>query len=117
AALDSAGGDECLLDAMQRPSGCDPFHGDDLVPLSLCRENKARADEDAVQEHGARPALALLAGVLRARQAEPLAEGEEEALAAPDVGLVALAVDRALDLHAWHLSIARRVSTSSACRR
>ena len=117
AALHGAGGDECLLHAMQRPVGGDALDGHDLVPVGLRGEDEARADEHAVEQHRARPALPLLAGVLRARQAELLAQREEEALATPDVGLVALAVDGQRDLHARHLSSARRVSTSSAWRR
>ena len=45
---------------------------------------------------------------------EPLAQREEQALAAPDVRLARLAVDGQRDLHARHRSSARRVSTRSA---
>ena len=69
------------------PSVGEPLDRDDLVPVGLRGEHEARADERAVEEHGARAALALLAGVLRAGQAELLAQREEQALAAPDVGL------------------------------
>ena len=69
------------------PSVGDALDRDDVVPVGLRCEDEARADERAVEQHRARAALALLAGVLRAGQLELLAQGEEEALAAPDVGL------------------------------
>ena len=62
---------------------------DDLVAVGLRGQHEARADERAVEEHRARAAFALLARVLRAGQAEPLAERVEQALARPDVGLAA----------------------------
>ena len=88
AALHGAGGDERLLHAMQLPSGGDALDGDDLVAVGLRSEDEAGADEGAVEQHRARAALSLLAGVLRAGQAELLAQREEKALATPDVGLV-----------------------------
>ena len=57
-----------------RPSAPSPSTVDDLVPVRLRGEHEARADELAVEEHRARAALALLAGVLRAGQPEPLAQ-------------------------------------------
>ena len=77
----------------------EPLDGDDVVPVRLRRQNEAGADELAVEQHGARAALALLAGVLRPGQPEPLAKREEQALARPDVGLAPLAVDGQLDPH------------------
>ena len=88
------------------PSG-EPLDRHDLVPVRLRGEHEARADERAVQQHGARAALALLARVLRPGQPEPLAEREEQALAGPDVRLAPLAVDGQLDPHARHRSSAR----------
>ena len=73
-----------------------PLDRDDLAPLGLAGEHQAGADERAVEVDRAGAALALLAGVLGARQAEPLAQHVEQALALPDVvGLAPLAVDRA----------------------
>ena len=82
-----------------------------LVTVRLRGEHEARADERAVEQHGARAALPLLARVLRAGKAEALPQHVEQALATPGVGLVALAVDRQRDLHAMHRSSARRAST------
>src|SRR5262249_55125065 len=112
AALDAARLDERLLDRV-----VDPLDGDDVVPLGLRCEDEARADEHAVEEHRARAALALLAGVLRAREAEPLAQRVEEALALPDVGFRLAAVDAERDPHASTRASARRASTPSAWRR
>src|SRR5207247_8359009 len=112
-----AGLGERLLHPVQPPVLREPFHGDDVVAVRLRGEDEARADEPAVEEHRARAALALLARVLRARQAEPLAEREEQALALPDLRLVRLAVDPEPDVHARQRARARWVSTCSACRR
>ena len=87
AALHRAGLDERLLDAVEPVLAGEALDGDDLVTVRLRGEHEARADELAVEQHRARAALALLAGVLRTGQAEPLAERVEEALARPDVGL------------------------------
>src|SRR5438046_3062062 len=91
--------------------------GDRLMPARLGGKDKARADELAVQQHGARAALALLARVLRARQPEPLAENVKQTLARPHVGLMALAVDGQLNSHCKQRSRARSVRTLSEWRR
>ena len=115
AALDGARVDERLLHRMQRVLAGEPFDRDDLVALRLRREHEARADERSVEEHGARAALALLAGVLRARQLERVAQEREEALAAPGVAFEPLAVDRQRDLHERrHLSSVRDARTRRA---
>ena len=103
---------------MQTVAVGEPFDGDDLVPFGLRGEDEARAHERAVEQHRARAALALLAGVLRAVEAEALAQRVEQALALPDVRLAPLAVDGQLELHrVRHLSSARAASTRSAWRR
>ena len=116
-ALHRAGVRERLLHGMELAVRGEPFDRDDLVAVGLRGEHEARAHELAVEEDGARSALALLARVLRAGKLEPVAERREEALARPDVGLTGLAVDRQLDPHARHLSSARPVSTRRAWRR
>ena len=88
AALHRARVDERLLHRVQLVAGAEALDRDDLVAVRLRREHEARADELAVEQHGAGAALALLARVLRARQPEPLAQRVEQALALPDVGLV-----------------------------
>ena len=97
-----------------RPVLGEPLHGDDLVPVRLGGEHEARAHEPPVEEHRARAALALLARVLRARDAQPVAERGEQALAGPDVRLARLPVDHERDPHARHLSSARLARTRSA---
>src|SRR5712691_12687851 len=79
AALDGAALAESLLHRVQPLAFGEPLDRDDAVPVRLRRQHEARTDERAVEQHRAGTALALLAGVLRARQAEPLAEREEEA--------------------------------------
>src|SRR6266516_3282895 len=117
AALDRAGLGEGLLDGVQPAVLAQTFDGHQLVPVRLGGKDEACADELAVQQHGARSALALLARVLRARQTEPLAENVEQTLARPHVGLMALAVDGQLDSHCRQRSRARSVRTRSEWRR
>ena len=97
AALHGAGLDERLLDRVQLAArGARPSTVTTSRPSAWRGEHQARAHELAVEVDRARAALALLAGVLRARQAEPLAQHVQQALALPDaVGLARLAVDRA----------------------
>ena len=74
---------------------------DDLVPVGLRGEHEAGADELAVEEHRARAALALLAGVLRAGQLEPCRAASSRRLSPAQTSASrALAVDGQLDLHA-----------------
>src|SRR5262249_34082801 len=109
---------ERLLHRMERAVLREPFDGDDLGAVSLGREHEAGADERPVQQDRARAALALLARILRAGQADALPEREQETLALPHVRLAAYAVHGHRHLHAArHLSIARDASTRSACRR
>src|SRR5439155_9102730 len=117
AALDCPGLGECLLQRMQRTLLREALDRDDLVPVRLSCEDEARAEEGSVEDDGARSAFALLARVLRAGEAEPVAKRSEQALARPHVRLQPFPVDRDLDPHARHLSSARRVRTRSACRR
>ena len=70
--------------ADRRRRGLRPCH---VVAVGLRREHEAGTDERAVEQHRARAALTLLAGVLRPGHAELLAQREEERLALPAVGL------------------------------
>ncbi|GAU67125.1 putative short-chain acyl-CoA dehydrogenase [Streptomyces sp. NBRC 110611] len=77
-----------------------PLDGDDLAALDLSGGDETRTHGHAVEPDGARPALALLAGVLRARQAEPLAQHVQQGLALPDVvGFLRPSVDREIHAH------------------
>ena len=102
---------------MERVAAGEALDRDDLVPVRLRRQHQARAHERAVEEHRARAALALLTGVFRAGQAEPLAERVQQALARPDVRLAGRAVDRERDPHASTRFSARSARTRSAWRR
>src|SRR5215217_350009 len=128
AALDGAGFDERLLYRVEGVVGGQALDGGDLGALGLAGQDQAGADQDAVQVDRTRAALALLAGVLGAGQAEALAQHVQQALALPDVvGLAGLAVDRAghahrrqlLPLRYWSQDQARvrRASTSRAWTR
>src|SRR4051794_22180990 len=116
AALHAAGLDERALDLVQLAvGGRDALDGDDLAALGLGGEDQARADELAVEVDRARAALALLAGVLRAGQAEVLAQGREQALALPNaVGLARRAVDDHVQPHVSAPLGTRPTSTSTS---
>jgi hypothetical protein len=77
-----------------RPPAASPSTVTTVAAGRLRCRDQAGASRQAVQQHGARAALALLAGVLAAGQAESLAQREQQALARPDVvGRPGLAVD------------------------
>src|SRR5579875_181990 len=94
AALHRAGVDERLLHRVQAVAG-KPLDGHDVAAFGLAGRDQAGAHGHVVEQDGARSALALLARVLRARQRQPLAQHEQQALALPLVlGGRGLAVDR-----------------------
>src|SRR5262249_47202877 len=98
--------DERLLHRVELLAVGQPLDRDDRAALGLAARDQARADEDTVEVDRARPALALLAGVLGAGQPEPLAQHVEQALAGPHiVGDALVAVHRAADSH--HASTAQ----------
>ena len=74
AALHGAGVDEGLLHVGRRAGRRDALDRDDRLADGRRRQHEARAHERTVDEHAARPALALLARALRAHQPEPLAQ-------------------------------------------
>ena len=117
AALHRAGRDERALHRVQLAVRREPLDRHDLAAVGLRAVHEARADELAVEQHRAGAALALLAGVLRAGQAESLAQHEEQALGAVDVGLAPLAVDRQLDPQRGTSRARGASSTPSAWRR
>src|SRR4051795_11247886 len=116
-ALHGARRRERLLHRMERPVRPEPLHRHDLVPVRLHRQHQTRADQRPVEQDRARPALALLARVLRAGQPHVLAQRVEKALALPDLGLHRLPVDGEGDPHVRHLFSARPTSTFSAWTR
>jgi hypothetical protein len=61
----------------------EPFDGRHLPALRVGRQHETRADQPVIEAHRARPALPLLARVLRPGQAQPLAQHIEQALAEP----------------------------------
>ena len=91
-----------------------PFHRHHLVSVRLRREHQACAHELAFQQDGARPALPLLARVLRPGKAHVLAQRVQEALALPDLGLPLLPIHHKRNLHVRHLLSARSTSTFNA---
>src|SRR5712692_11591276 len=81
AALHRAGFDEGFLRRVQLAVRRESLDGRHLPALRLSGQHKARADERAIEEDGARTTLALLARVLRAVETEPLPQHVQEALA------------------------------------
>src|SRR5690242_118858 len=62
---------------LQRMVGAEPFYGSDLRAFDLAGGHEARAHRRAVDQHGARPALAFAAAFLRAGEATLLAQHVE----------------------------------------
>src|ERR1035437_8760778 len=79
AALRAALLHESLLQVGKRVPRGEPLDGEDRSPVALARHDKARVHGDAVQEHGARAALALAAALFRAGEPERPSEDVEEA--------------------------------------
>ena len=94
--------------------------GADAPPVGRRREHEARADQDIVKEDRARAALALLARVLAAGEAETLAQRGQQRLVRRNRGLLGDSVDhkteRAHAIAATRVS-ARAPITASAWRR
>ena len=72
--------------------------GGDLRPVVRHRESEAGEVAAAVEEHRAGPALAVVAALLGAGDAQPLAEGVEQRRPGVDADVVAGAVDGQVDL-------------------
>src|SRR5215216_5934598 len=86
--------DEGPLDVGQLALGAEALDGADVAADGVGAHHAAGGDQDPVQQHRAGAALALLAGVLGAGQAEALAQHVQQALPDPGVAdLVLLAVD------------------------
>src|SRR2546429_9667003 len=75
------------------PGTRESLHGPHLAALGLRGGDQARADRIAVQVDRAGSAFALLAGVLRAGQAELLAQCRQQADTGRHLRAAALAVD------------------------
>ena len=123
AALHGAGLDEGPLDSVELASGGERLHGSHRPAGGLDGGDEAGADDLAVEPDRAGTALALLARVLRADQAERVAEHGEKARRRGDGEFVPHAVDVEKDgCHAAHLSSivqasARRERWSTTCLR
>src|SRR4029453_1182584 len=87
--------DKGPLDVGQLALWAEPLDGADVAAGGVGGRHTAGRHQHPVQQHRAGAALALLAGVLGAGQAEPLAQHVQQALADPGVGDGAVgAVDR-----------------------
>src|SRR4051794_39109568 len=96
AALDRTRVQERLLQIGQ-PVRREAFDRRDLVPLRLRAEHEARIDGTAVEQHGARAALALGAAALRAGQPHLVAQSVEQRAVRRHGDRALAAVDRQRD--------------------
>src|SRR5918999_3515230 len=78
--------DEGPLDVGELAGGAEALDGADVAAGGVGGQHAAGGHQDPVQQHRAGAALALLAGVLGAGEAEPLAQHVQQALADPGVG-------------------------------
>ena len=85
--------DEGLLKRVQRAVLRDPFDRHDLGAVVRNRQGEAGVRAAPVDEHCARAALAVVAALLRTRQAELLPEQVEERRARVELERVLVAVD------------------------
>ncbi len=77
--------DERLLERMQVVAiGCQPLDGDDLGVLVRDGQGQAAIDAPAVEQDGAGSALPVVAALLGAGEAEPLAQGIQQCRACID---------------------------------
>ena len=87
AALHRSRLDEGLLNGMKQVAVGQALDGRHVVAVGLHGQDEAGTDEHPVEQHRTGPALALLAGVLRPGITELLAQGEQQRLALPAIGL------------------------------
>jgi hypothetical protein len=93
-ALEPASLHECTLEGMQRcvaPS--DSFNGRDLATIRINSEEKTRVDGRAVDEHGARAAIACAATLFRSGETERVSQKLQQRLLRANHRVVRLAVD------------------------
>jgi hypothetical protein len=109
AALGGAVPDEALLQRVLK--SLDGLH---FTPVGLHAQHQARIDRLAVDNHGARAAVADVAAFLRAGEPGLVAQHVEQAAVGLDRQLAHLAVDFQLQMHRCR---ARRVRTSTIARR
>ena len=85
------------LQRMQFAALRDAFDGGDAAALGLDAQHQARGHDAAVQDDGAGAAIAVVAALLGAGQAENVAQALEQALPRLAQKFLRLAVDRGLD--------------------
>jgi hypothetical protein len=83
-----------LLQWVQASVGRQPFDRRHFTPAAVDAEHKTRQDRLAIEQHGARAALAELAPVLRAAKVEILTQDLEQRLVRRERHLGSFAVDR-----------------------
>ena len=98
---------ERLLQRGQPGCARERLHGRDGRPVGLYGEQAAAAHRDAVEEHRARAADAVLAADVRPREPEPVAEEVGQQQSRLDRSRTVRAVDGELDLDHRARSIAR----------
>src|SRR5690606_2377913 len=109
---------EAALQRMQVAVFRQPFDGDDIVPIGLPRQYKARVDRLAVHQHSTGSTLALAAtGVFSAVQTEIVAQQVEQGLVRFGGDGPAMAVHRQSDGDAVHRMPPARAAAVSSARR
>src|SRR5262245_22268753 len=101
-----------LLDRMELPVLGQPFDRGHVAAVGLDREQRARLDGLAVEQHRAGSARGRIAADMRARQSEALTHEVYEQLARLHVRLVPLAVDGKRNLSHLHSPSSSRAGAS-----
>lgn len=86
--------DESLLKRCECAGRAQALHGRDLAVLVLDGQGEAGIDALAINEHGAGPAGALVAALLRARQMKMVAQQVEQGCSRIDVDIDGRSVDK-----------------------
>jgi hypothetical protein len=107
---------ERLLERARARVLLEPFHRRDGGAVGLCDERETAPRGRAVDQHGARPADAVLASDVRARQPEIVAQEVDEQQAGLHVTLDRLTVHREAHAHVrrHHDSLRRRAAARTA---
>ena len=116
-ALERVVAPERLLQRREARRARERLHGRDGRPVGLHGEQAAAAHRDAVEEHRARAADAVLAADVRPRQTEPVAKEVGQQQTRLDRLSHRAPVDRELDLDHRARSTARRTSVPVRDRR
>jgi hypothetical protein len=87
---------------VEAASGCDAFNGGDGCPVAIGGQNHARGDRFAVQQHGARAAVAGVTAPVRAAQIKIVPQNVQQSPARINEKLASFAIHCEGQMKFWH---------------